>query len=94
MSASPDSNDVSDPRGPISRIVAAPFIGLIRLYQLTLSPMIGGHCRFQPTCSHYALMAYRTHNPAYATLLTTRRLLRCHPFGGSGYDPPPPARRQ
>ncbi len=64
-------------------------IGLIRLYQITLSPMIGGHCRFQPTCSRYALEAYRTLNPIRATWLTVRRLSRCHPLGSSGWDPPP-----
>ena len=79
----------ADPRGVVSRVVAAPCIGLIRLYQMTLSPCIGGHCRFQPTCSNYALAVYRTLNPARATWLTARRVLRCHPFGGSGFDPPP-----
>lgn len=84
----------SDPPSPnarplASRVVAAPFIALIRLYQMTLSPFIGGHCRFQPTCSNYALQAYRTLNPVRATWLTARRLLRCHPFGGKGFDPPP-----
>lgn len=83
-----------DQRGPVSRVFGAPCIGLIRLYQLTLSPLIGGHCRFQPTCSHYALQAFREHNPARATWLTARRLLRCHPLGGSGFDPPPPPRRR
>lgn len=80
----------------LSRLIAAPMIGLIRLYQMTLSPMIGGHCRFQPTCSRYALEAYRTLNPIRATWLTVRRLLRCHPMGSSGWDPPPlpPDRRR
>jgi uncharacterized protein len=77
-------------QGWISRMAAAPFIALIRLYQWTLSPMIGGHCRFMPTCSNYAIEAYRSHNPLKATWLTACRLLRCHPFGGSGWDPPPP----
>jgi len=83
----------ADRRSLLSRLGALPFIVLIRAYQLTLSPFIGGHCRFQPTCSHYALEAYRTANPLYATWLTLRRLLRCHPFGGSGWDPPPPPTR-
>lgn len=79
----------ADARGPASRIACAPFIALIRLYQLTLSPMIGGHCRFHPTCSRYALELYRTRDPMRATWLTARRLLRCHPLGGGGWDPPP-----
>lgn len=94
MSAQTENHPPGDTRGPGARALAAPFIGLIRLYQLTLSPLIGGHCRFHPTCSHYALEAYRTHNPVSATWLTVRRLLRCHPLGGSGYDPPPPPRRR
>jgi len=67
-----------------------PFIWLIRLYRLTLSPFIGGQCRFYPTCSRYAEDAFRTHNLIYALWLTIRRLLRCHPFGGSGIDEIPP----
>ncbi len=80
----------ADHQSLLARLAAAPFIALIRLYQWTLSPMMGGHCRFMPTCSNYALEAYRSHNPLKATWLTARRLLRCHPFGGSGWDPPPP----
>lgn len=62
---------------------------LIRAYQVTLGPLMGGHCRFTPTCSHYGIEAYRTHGVVRGTWLTARRLLRCHPFGGSGYDPVP-----
>lgn len=71
-----------------------PFILLIRLYQVTLGLLLGGHCRFTPTCSHYALDAYRLHGPLRGSWLTLRRILRCHPFGGHGFDPvpPPPAR--
>jgi len=83
----------NDPRpdvpGRISRLVSLPFIILIKLYQFTLSPTFGRHCRFHPTCSWYALEAYRVHGPTRGTWLTVRRLLRCHPFGGSGYDPVP-----
>lgn len=66
-----------------------PCVFLIRVYQATLSPWLGGHCRFEPTCSRYAIEAYRHFGPARGTFLTIRRLLRCHPFGGSGYDPVP-----
>jgi uncharacterized protein len=70
----------------------APVVMMIRLYQATLSPFLGGHCRFHPTCSRYAIQAYQEFGMARGTWLTLRRLLRCHPFGGrSGYDPVPPS---
>jgi putative membrane protein insertion efficiency factor len=50
---------------------------------------MGGRCRFHPTCSEYALIALRRHGGLRGGALTVRRLLRCHPWGGSGYDPPP-----
>ncbi len=71
------------------RWVNLPAIGLIWAYRFTLSPVLGGHCRFMPTCSRYALEAYRTRNPFTASYLVLWRLLRCHPLGGSGYDPVP-----
>jgi putative membrane protein insertion efficiency factor len=64
-------------------------VGLIRVYQWTLSPFMGGHCRFHPTCSVYAEGAYRTWGPWRGTWLTIRRLARCHPLGGHGFDPVP-----
>lgn len=70
-------------------IAAAPFIWAIRAYQATLAPFIGGRCRFYPSCSNYALDAYRHHAPIRASYLTIRRLARCHPLGGSGIDPVP-----
>jgi uncharacterized protein len=73
-------------------IASLPFILLIRLYQLTLGPIMGGHCRFHPTCSAYAIEAYQTHGPVRGSLLTLRRLLRCHPFCRGGFDPVPPSR--
>ncbi len=65
--------------------------GLHRAYKLTLSPLIGNSCRFLPTCSDYAREALITHGPARGSWLTVRRLCRCHPWGGSGLDPVPPA---
>jgi len=60
------------------------------LYKATLSPWFGRQCRFMPTCSDYAAEALTTHGPVRGGYLTVRRLCRCHPFGGSGYDPVPP----
>lgn len=65
---------------------------LIRGYQATLGPLMGGHCRFQPTCSAYAIEAYRAHGVLRGTWLTAGRLLRCHPFSRRcGFDPVPQA---
>ncbi|MDP6601217.1 MAG: membrane protein insertion efficiency factor YidD [Phycisphaerales bacterium] len=63
-------------------------MGLVRLYQLTLRPLMGGHCRFQPTCSEYALDALRLYGARRGSWKTLRRILRCNPWGGCGYDPP------
>lgn len=61
-----------------------------RTYKLTLSPWFGRQCRFMPTCSDYAAEALIQHGPVKGGLLAARRLCRCHPWGGSGYDPVPP----
>ena len=66
--------------------------GALRAYKLTLSPLIGRQCRFLPTCSEYAADALIGHGPWRGSWLAVRRLCRCHPLGGSGYDPPPPPR--
>ena len=60
---------------------------LVRLYQVSLGPFMGGHCRFMPTCSQYAIDALTTHGAFRGSWLTVRRISRCHPFGGGGYDP-------
>ena len=69
--------------------LSLPFIVVIKLYQFTLAPLVGRQCRFSPTCSWYALEAYREHGPLRGTWLTARRILRCHPFHRGGYDPVP-----
>jgi len=69
--------------------LAALLIGLVRVYQWTLSPITGARCRFDPTCSHYAVIAIRRFGPWRGGRLTLRRLVRCHPWGASGYDPVP-----
>ncbi len=74
-----------------ARAVRALLLGLIRLYQLTLSPWLGPRCRYEPTCSHYAAEAVRRHGAARGVWLAAKRLGRCHPWGRSGYDPVPTA---
>ncbi|MGF1561602.1 MAG: membrane protein insertion efficiency factor YidD [Geminicoccaceae bacterium] len=64
-------------------------IALVRLYQLTLSPFVGRSCRFLPTCSAYAIEALQRHGAVRGSLLAAKRIGRCHPWGGSGYDPVP-----
>jgi putative membrane protein insertion efficiency factor len=64
---------------------------LIRAYQVCISPWLGAHCRFHPSCSQYALDAVREHGSLRGSWLTLRRLLRCHPFHPGGYDPVPHA---
>jgi len=62
---------------------------MIRSYQLLISPILAGSCRFEPTCSSYALDALEHHGPFKGSWLALKRLLRCQPFGGHGYDPVP-----
>ena len=63
--------------------------GLIRAYQLLLSPVLPASCRFEPSCSAYGMEAIRRHGAIKGGWLTARRLMRCHPWGGWGYDPVP-----
>ena len=74
---------------PAVRLLLAP----VRGYQLFLSPLLPPSCRFRPTCSEYAVQALRDHGALRGSLLTLRRLGRCHPIpwlgGSEGYDPPP-----
>ena len=72
------------------RIFSFPFIALIKLYQWIVSPMLGpSKCRFTPTCSNYAIDAFKKHGPFKGFWLTVKRISRCHPWGGHGYDPVP-----
>ncbi len=64
-------------------------LGLVRTYQLTLSPLLGPRCRYWPSCSHYAREAIQVHGPARGGWLGLKRILRCRPGGGSGLDPVP-----
>lgn len=62
---------------------------LIKVYQLCISPFIPPSCRYTPSCSQYGLEAFRKHGPFKGFWLTAKRVLSCHPWGGSGYDPVP-----
>ena len=73
----------------IGRVLAWPLLGLVWIYRNAISPLIGANCRFQPTCSKYAEEALRKHGAFKGGWLAIRRIGRCHPWGGSGYDPVP-----
>ena len=77
----------------MKRVLTYPFILLIRFYQRAISPHLGSNCRYTPTCSAYAIEALREHGLFRGSWLALRRILRCNPWGGSGYDPVPPKRQ-
>jgi len=69
-------------------------VGLIRLYQYLLSPLLGERCRYHPTCSDYACEAIASHGSLRGMWLAARRLLRCHPWARGGSDPVPPVHKK
>jgi putative membrane protein insertion efficiency factor len=73
----------------LKNIIIFPFIGLIKIYQLIISPWIGPSCRFTPTCSQYGIEALKKYGPVKGVWLTMKRLARCNPWGGHGHDPVP-----
>ncbi|MDO5509941.1 MAG: membrane protein insertion efficiency factor YidD [Weeksellaceae bacterium] len=73
----------------LSEILAWPFLFLIRMYQLVISPWLGSNCRFTPTCSQYGMESFKKYGVFKGFYLTGERIMRCHPWGGSGYDPVP-----
>jgi putative membrane protein insertion efficiency factor len=77
----------------LGKFLAKPLLGLVWLYRHTISPLLGMPCRFQPTCSEYATEALQTHGAFKGGWLVLRRIGRCHPWGGSGYDPVPEAKQ-
>ena len=66
----------------------------VRAYQVTLGPLLGGRCRFHPSCSEYAIQALKERGPVVGLGLTIQRLARCHPLGGRGFDPVPKGKRR
>lgn len=85
---SPQRLQTPPQRSP-SRLLASFLQLSIRAYQIVLGPHLGGACRFHPSCSHYASEAVTRHGPLRGSVLASRRVLRCHPFGGQGFDPVP-----
>lgn len=73
----------------VKEILSPPLILLVRFYQKFISPYKPSCCRFTPTCSQYALEALRKYGPLKGSWLAFKRIIRCHPWGGSGYDPVP-----
>ena len=73
----------------VRQIFAWPALKLLRFYKVCISPYLGNHCRYTPTCSQYAYEAISKYGILKGGWLALKRLLRCHPWGGSGYDPVP-----
>ena len=73
----------------LQKIFIIILIKLIRFYQVAISPWLGKNCRYQPTCSQYTLEALKVHGLYKGVFLGIKRILSCHPWGGSGYDPVP-----
>ena len=73
----------------MKEIIIFPFVFLIKIYQFLISPIIGKNCRFNPTCSNYALEALKKHGLILGIYYSIIRISRCHPWGGSGHDPVP-----
>ena len=88
---SPPDRPISRLRRALEALVRGVLLTLIRAYQLLLSPLLGGRCRYVPSCSVYAQEAIRRFGPWRGGWLALKRLGRCHPWGGYGYDPVPDA---
>lgn len=73
----------------LKKIIQFPFMLLIRLYQVVISPLTPATCRFEPTCSHYSAEAIQKHGVFKGIWLSVKRISKCHPWGKSGYDPVP-----
>lgn len=72
-----------------NKLVSGILLLLIKLYQVTLSPLLGKSCRYTPSCSKYTFQAIQKYGPFKGSYLGVKRILSCHPWGGSGYDPVP-----
>ena len=73
-----------------NKVITFPLVVLIKIYQWFISPLMPKNCRYEPTCSHYMMEALQIHGIFKGFYLGVKRILRCHPWGGEGYDPVPP----
>ncbi len=73
----------------LNKIITFPVTAFIRVYQLIISPLLGSNCRFMPTCSEYAIESFKSYGLIKGFFLTIKRIGKCHPWGGNGYDPIP-----
>jgi putative membrane protein insertion efficiency factor len=73
----------------LKKIIKFPFIALVRIYQVMISPYTPASCRYSPTCSHYTIEALEKYGVLKGGRLALKRIFSCHPWGGSGYDPVP-----
>ncbi|MES3019228.1 MAG: membrane protein insertion efficiency factor YidD [Bacteroidota bacterium] len=73
----------------VKPVFANLFLLIIKIYQTLISPILPKSCRFTPTCSHYGVEAIKKHGPFKGGWMTLKRIGRCNPWGGSGYDPVP-----
>jgi putative membrane protein insertion efficiency factor len=83
------SNNSSSNTKNFKKILILPLISLVRFYQVALSPLTPAACRFEPSCSNYALQALEKHGVIKGSWLALKRILSCNPWGKSGYDPIP-----
>jgi len=83
-----DANPQTDPQVTADPLLTRMLIWLVLFYRATLGRFMGGHCRYHPTCSQYMIDALRKHGPISGAWRGLKRIARCHPFGGKGYDPP------
>lgn len=74
----------------MKKIPSKILVFIIRIYQWTISPLLGANCRYAPTCSQYSIEAIKNHGFFKGFFLSIKRISSCHPWGGSGYDPVPP----
>jgi len=74
---------------PITTLFSYLFIGIIKIYQYSISPLLGASCRYEPSCSQYGIEALKKHGSFKGSYLTIKRILSCHPWGGHGHDPVP-----
>ncbi len=73
----------------MKKVLIAPFVFLVRIYQRLISPLFPASCRYAPTCSHYTIEALQKHGLFKGGWLAVKRIASCNPWGGSGYDPVP-----